>query len=55
MIISERPDLACKSLLNGKICIIAENSPFVLIIPGLFNDFLISPEDEYQKSINTNF
>ena len=52
MIISERPDLACKSLLNGKICIIVENSPFVLIIPGLFNDFLISPEDEYQKSIN---
>ena len=52
MIISERPDLACKSLLNGKICIIAENSPFVLIIPGLFNDFLISTEDEYQKSVN---
>ena len=52
MIISERPDLACKSLLNGKICIIVENSPFVLIIPGLFNDFLISPEDEYQKSVN---
>ena len=52
MIISERPDLACKSLLNGKICIIVENSPFVLIIPGLFNDFLISTEDEYQKSVN---
>ena len=39
VISSERPDLACTSLLNGKIVILVENSPFVLILPGLFVDF----------------
>lgn len=52
---TERPDLACTSLLNGKIVILVENSPFVLITPGLFVDFLHSAEDEYQKAININF
>lgn len=49
---TERPDLACMSLLEGKIVILVENSPFVLLIPGLFIDFLHSPEDNYQKAIN---
>lgn len=52
---TERPDLACNSLLDGKIIILVENSPFVLITPGLFVDFLHTPEDDFQKSINTNF
>ena len=49
---TERPDLACMALLEGKIVILVENSPFVLLIPGLFIDFLHSPEDNYQKAIN---
>lgn len=52
---TERPDLACSSLLDGKIIILIENSPFVLITPSLLIDYLQSPEDNYQKSINTNF
>lgn len=52
---TEKPDLACNSLLNGKIVILVENSPFVLISPGLFVDFLHASEDPYQKSININF
>ncbi len=52
---TERPDLACSSLLEGKIVILIENSPFVLITPGLFVDFLHAAEDEYQKSANVNF
>lgn len=55
MISTERPDLASQSLLNGKIVIMVENSPYVLIIPGLFVDYFNSPEDFYQKSINANF
>ncbi|MEG0826227.1 MAG: spore germination protein [Bacilli bacterium] len=55
MISSERPDVACISLLNGKIVMMIENSPFVLIIPGLFIDFFHSPEDNYQKPINVSF
>jgi len=49
---TERPDLTSGALLEGKIVILVENSPFVLIIPGLFIDFLHSSEDYYQKPIN---
>ena len=49
---TERPDIVCSSLLEGKIAIILENSPNVLIIPGLLNDFIHAPEDSYQKAIN---
>lgn len=52
---TERPDLACTSLLDGKIVILVENTPFVLITPGLLVDYLHSPEDDYQKPVNTNF
>lgn len=52
---TERPDLACSALLDGKIVILVENSPFVLITPGLLIDYIHSPEDNYQKPSNTNF
>lgn len=55
LISTERPDLASSSLLLGKIVILVENTPFVLIIPAVLSDFLHSPEDCYQKSINANF
>lgn len=55
MISTERPDLACSSLLDGKIVILVENTPYVLIIPGLFVDFIHSPEDNYQKPLNATF
>lgn len=55
MISTERPDLACTSLLDGKIVILVENTPYVLIIPGLFIDFIHSPEDNYQKASNATF
>lgn len=54
MISTERPDLACTSLLNGKICILVENTPYILIIPGLFIDFFKNPEDYYQKPVNAS-
>ena len=55
VISTERPDLACTSLLDGKIVIMVENSPYVLIMPGLFVDFIHSPEDNYQKPLNASF
>ena len=55
VISTERPDLACTSLLNGKIVILVENSPFVLIIPAVLTDFFHSPEDYYQKPLNASF
>ena len=55
VISTERPDLACTSLLNGKIIILVENTPFVLIIPAVLNDFFHSPEDYYRKPLNATF
>lgn len=52
MISTERPDLVCGSLLEGKIVILIENSPYALILPALLIDFLHTPEDYYQKPIN---
>lgn len=55
VISTERPDLVCSSLLNGKIVIMVENSPYALIIPGLFVDFFKNPEDYYQSPKNVSF
>ena len=52
---TERPDLASIGLLNGKIIILVENSPFVLILPAVLTDFFKAPEDYYQNSINASF
>ncbi|MFV0275003.1 MAG: spore germination protein [Bacilli bacterium] len=52
---TEKPDLVCEALLEGKVVIITENSPVALIIPSLFIDFFHVPEDYYQKSINVSF
>lgn len=45
MVASERPDKAVASLLEGKVVVIVNGSPYVLIMPGILNDFLASPED----------
>lgn len=51
---SERPDLACESLLNGKIVVMVENTPYVLIMPALMIDYFHNPEDYYQKPNNVS-
>lgn len=55
IITTERPDLVCKCLLEGKVAIVVDNSPYVLVIPGLFNDFFMTSEDTYAKSLNASF
>ena len=52
---SERPDNAVYNLLNGKIVILCDNSPFSLILPAYFNDFINPIVDNYSKNININF
>ena len=52
---TERPDKAVMNLLDGRVIIIFDNSPFALIIPTFFVDYFHTPEDYYQKSINVSF
>ncbi|MFJ7952788.1 spore germination protein [Lysinibacillus sp. NPDC096418] len=48
---SERPDVIAAELLEGKIAILVDGTPFVLIVPALFTSFLQSSEDYYQNFI----
>lgn len=49
---TERPDIVCNSLLQGKIAIIVDNSPYALILPVVLNDFFKTSEDYYGKNKN---
>lgn len=53
--ITERPDVASQALLEGKIIIVVDNSPFVLILPTFFVDYFHTPDDYYEKNINISF
>jgi len=45
IIATERNDRTCNYLLAGKIAIIVNGTPYALIVPAVFTDFLSSPED----------
>lgn len=55
ILVSERPDNAVKNLLQGRIVIIVNGSPYALIIPAILIDFLSSPEDTNLKTVFANF
>lgn len=46
---TERPDKAAASILEGRIVIIVDNSPFVLIVPVTLNSFFQASEDYYDR------
>ena len=52
---TEKPDTIAKSLTEGKICILSENSNNVLIIPTFFIDYFYNNEDNYQKKVFVAF
>jgi len=52
---TERPDLAAMALLEGKIVILVDTSPYALITPTFFLDFFHTPDDYYQKNVNISF
>lgn len=52
---TERPDRVSTALLEGKIVLIADNSPYAIILPVFFADFINPIGDKYVKAINVNF
>ena len=52
---SERPDSISGNILEGKIAILLDGSPFVLNVPSVFTDFFQSTEDYYQPFFMTSF
>ncbi|WP_051353250.1 spore germination protein [Thalassobacillus devorans] len=47
---SERPDTIAAGILEGKIAIIVDGSPFVLLVPALFVNFFQAAEDYFQRA-----
>lgn len=52
---TERPDVVCASLLEGKVAILVDNTPFVLIVPMTFWAGTQAAEDYYERAIYTTF
>jgi hypothetical protein len=46
---TERPDKSVSHLLEGKVVILVDGSPFALIVPAIFIQFYHSPEDYYER------
>ena len=47
--LTERPDKAAASILEGRIAIIVDNSPFVMLVPVSLNCFFQSSDDYYSR------
>lgn len=55
VMMSERPDRASMALLEGKVVILTDLSPYALILPSFFLDYFHTVDDYYQKNNNTTF
>lgn len=48
---TERPDKVVANMLEGKVAIIVDGTPVVLVAPFLFMEFMQSPDDYYENSV----
>ena len=55
IILTERPDKCEMALLDGKVVIIVDHSPYALILPSFFIDYFHTIDDYYQKGIHVSF
>ncbi len=46
---TERPDRVQAMLLEGRIAILCDGSPFIIIVPAIVSDFFISSDDYYEN------
>ncbi|MDR6227235.1 spore germination protein [Desmospora profundinema] len=52
---TERPDTVVSHLLEGKVAILVDGTPHVLIAPAVFSQFYYSPEDYYEGYLIGSF
>lgn len=52
---TERPDKVAASILEGRVAIFVDNSPFVLIVPAYFWQFLQASDDYYSRYYTATF
>lgn len=47
---TERPDVVASGLMEGRVAILVDGTPFVLLVPALFIQYFQAAEDYYQRS-----
>ena len=52
---TERPDKVAASLLEGRVALVIDGSPNVLLLPLMFVQLLQSPEDYYNRVVSGTF
>ncbi len=52
---TERPDIVVSYLMEGRVAIILNGTPFVLTAPSLFTQFFHGVEDYYERTVVANF
>lgn len=52
---TERPDKVASALLEGRVAIFVDNTPFVLIVPANFWQFLQASDDYYSRYMTGSF
>ncbi|GIP00338.1 putative membrane protein YndD [Paenibacillus lautus] len=52
---TERPDRVIGALLEGRVAILLDGTPYALIVPVTFSMLLQSPEDYYERWISGSF
>jgi spore germination protein KA len=52
---SERPDKVSAAILEGRVAILVDTTPFVLMVPTIFFQFIQSAEDYYERSLIGTF
>lgn len=52
---TERPDRVMSALMEGRVAILLDGTPFVLIVPVTFSMMLQSPEDYYERWFPSSF
>lgn len=53
-LMTERPDYVSFNLLEGRIAILIENTPQVLVLPAFFSDYIKTIDDYYQNTKNVS-
>ncbi|MGB9825295.1 MAG: spore germination protein, partial [Desulfofundulus sp.] len=50
---TEKPDRVAAMLLEGRVAILVDGTPFALTVPNLFVEYLHAPEDYYERFLYT--
>lgn len=51
---TERPDVVAAALYEGRVAVLVDNSPFAIIVPATLPSLFQTPDDYYQRWLNSS-